>query len=86
MNIKIDLDITPEEVRRLMGLPDVQAFQDELMNRIREQMDAGVEGYDPQTLMRPFMDNAFASMDVFQKMMSGAVGMAGGAGDGGKKG
>ena len=76
MNIKVDLDITPEEVRRLMGLPDVQAFQEELMGRIREQMDAGVEGYDPQSLMRPFMDNAFASMDFFQKMMAGAVGKA----------
>ncbi len=85
MNIKIDLDITPEEVRRLMGLPDLQTFQEELMGRIREQMDAGVEGYDPQTLMRPFMENAFASMDVFQKMMSGVVGMAGGSGGAEKK-
>ncbi len=85
MNIKIDLDITPEEVRRLMGLPDLQTFQEELMGRIREQMDAGVEGYDPQTLMRPFMENAFASMDVFQKMMSGVVGMAGASGGAEKK-
>jgi hypothetical protein len=68
MNFKIDLDITPEEVRRLMGLPDVQAFQQELLTRIREQMEAGVEGYDPQSLMRPFMNQAIASMDAFQKM------------------
>jgi hypothetical protein len=68
MNFKIDLDISPEEVRRLMGLPDVQAFQDELLARIRQQMDAGVEGYDPQSLMRPFMSQAAASMDAFQKM------------------
>jgi len=85
VNIKIDLDISPEEVRRLMGLPDVQAFQEELMHRIREQMDAGAEGYDPQTLMRPFMDNALASMDVFQKMMSGVAGMAGASGESAKK-
>ena len=76
MNIKIDMDISPEEVRKLMGLPDVQGFQEELMGRIREQMDAGAEGYDPQTLMKPFFNNAFASMDAMQKMMSGAMGMA----------
>ncbi len=86
MNIKVDLDITPDEVRRLMGLPDIQAFQDNLMTKIQEQMDAGVEGYDPQTLMRPFMANAFASMDMFQKMMSGVAGMAGNSGGSGKKG
>jgi len=68
MNFKIDLDITPEEIRRLMGLPDIQAFQQELLTRIREQMEAGVEGYDPQSLMRPFMNQAAASMDAFQKM------------------
>lgn len=85
MNIKVDLDITPEEVRRLMGLPDIQPFQEELMARIREQMEAGAEGYDPQTLMRPFLSNAFASMDVFQKMMTDVMGMAGGSGEGRKK-
>ena len=26
MHIKVDVDISPEEVRRLMGLPDVQGF------------------------------------------------------------
>lgn len=76
MKITVDFDITPEEMRRLMGLPDVQGLQDELMNKMREQMDAGAEGYDPQTLMQPFMANAFASMNMFQKMMTGAMGMA----------
>jgi hypothetical protein len=73
MNIRVDLDITPEEVRRLMGWPDVQGFQEELLSKMREQMENGVEGYDPQTLMRPFMNNAFASMDAFQKMFTGLM-------------
>jgi hypothetical protein len=73
MKINVDLDITPEEVRRLMGLPDIHAFQEDLMNRIRQQMDAGVEGYDPQSLMQPFISNASASMDMFQKMMNGMM-------------
>jgi hypothetical protein len=75
MNIRVDLDITPEELRKLMGLPDVQAFQAELMDKIRQQMEQGAEGYDPQTLMRPFMNQAFASMDAFQKMMAGLASM-----------
>jgi hypothetical protein len=83
VNIKIDLDISAEELRKLMGLPDVQGFQEELLGKIREQMNAGAEGYDPQTLMRPFMNNAFASMDAMQKMMSGVMGMA--AAQSGKK-
>ena len=74
MHFNIELDITPEEVRRLMGLPDVQAFHAELFKQMRAQMEAGAEGYDPKTLMRPFMDQAAASMDMFQKMFGGFVG------------
>ncbi|KOR32831.1 hypothetical protein TI05_04795 [Achromatium sp. WMS3] len=68
MQFKIDLEITPEEIRRLMGLPDVQGFQEELLAQIRKQMEAGAEGYDPQSLMRPFMNQATASVELFQKM------------------
>ena len=55
MKISIDVDLTPEEMRRLVGLPDVQTFNDKLMAKLQERMEAGVEGYDPQSLMRPFM-------------------------------
>jgi hypothetical protein len=76
MQFKIDLDITPEEIRRLMGLPDVQAFQEELFAQIRKQMEAGTEGYDPKSLMRPFMHQATASVELFQKMFGGMMGAA----------
>ena len=55
MNIKIDIDVTPEEMRRLMGLPDVQPFHEELMNKLREQLQMGAEGYDPLTMFQPYM-------------------------------
>lgn len=76
MNFKIDLDITPEEIRRLMGLPDVQAFQEQLLAQIRTQMEAGAEGYDPKTLMRPFINQATASMELFQNMFGNLMGAA----------
>jgi hypothetical protein len=76
MQIKIDMDITPEEVRRLMGLPDVQPFHQELMERIKEKMLAGAEGYDPMTLFKPFMDQTVSSMESFQKLFGGLMGAA----------
>ncbi|PID49179.1 MAG: hypothetical protein CR991_08110 [Proteobacteria bacterium] len=47
MNIKIDIDMTPEEVRRLMGLPDVQEFNQKVMADMMQRMSEGMEGYDP---------------------------------------
>jgi hypothetical protein len=78
MHVKVDVDITPEEVRRLMGLPDVHGFQQEIMDRIRQQMMAGAEGYDPLTLFRPFLEQTASSMESFQKLFGGL--MSAGAG------
>ncbi len=69
MKVNIDLEMTPEEFRKAMGLPDVQPLQDELMRRIQEQMEAGVEGYDPLSLLQPFISQSFSSVNSYQKMM-----------------
>ncbi len=80
MNIKIDIDITPDEFRRLMGWPDMQGFHEDLMQKIREQMNVGAEGYDPLSLFKVFLSQSTTSMETFQKMMTGFMG--GHAGDG----
>jgi hypothetical protein len=73
MNFKIDVDITPEEMRKLLGLPDISGLQDEMIQKIREQMEAGAEGYDPLSLMKPYMHSGLGSMEAFQKMMMGIM-------------
>lgn len=73
MKVNIELEMTPDEFRKAMGLPDVQPFQDELMRKIKEQMDAGAEGYDPLSLFKPFFSQGFDSMSSYQKMMMDLV-------------
>ncbi len=69
MKINVEFDITPEEFRKAMGLPDVQHFQEELMRKISEQMEAGVEGYDALSLIKPYFSQGFDSVNSYQKMM-----------------
>lgn len=69
MKFTINVDMTPEELRRALGLPDVSALQDEMVNRVREQMDAGAEGYDPLSLLKPYMNSSVGSMEALQKML-----------------
>ncbi|MFD2113458.1 DUF6489 family protein [Thiorhodococcus fuscus] len=90
MKVTVDFDITPEEVRKLFGLPDVEAFQRQLMDDIRERMAAGAEGYDPLKLFQPYLAGTMASWDMFQKMLGNvttmaASGSASADGDRGKK-
>lgn len=76
MKVTMDVDITPEEVRKLFGLPDVEAFQRQIMDDIRERMMAGVEGYDPLKLFQPYLAGTMASWDMFQKMLGNVSTMA----------
>jgi len=77
MKINVTFDMTPEELRRVMGLPDVQQFQQELFSQMMEKMQAGEEGYDPMSLYQPMMKEGMNAMSQFQnmmlKMMSGNI-------------
>jgi hypothetical protein len=74
MKIRIDVDITAEETRKLMGLPDVETFNRELMDGMLERMKAGAEGYDPLTLFQPYLSQTMAGMETFRKVMGAAMG------------
>lgn len=87
MNIKLDIDATPEELRRFFGLPDVHPLQEELMQKVREKMVAGIDGFDPMTLMKPFLPEHLQSLEALQRQFwQGLVKQpgAGAASSGGK--
>lgn len=52
MNIKVEIDLKPEELRRLLGLPDVAGLQEDMISYVRTKMTQGVEGFDAATLLR----------------------------------
>jgi hypothetical protein len=73
MNIKIDIDVSPEEMRKLMGLPDVETFQNQLMDDIRERITQGVDGYDPLKLFQPYMNSSMAGMELMQRFLTAGL-------------
>ncbi|HYN77380.1 MAG TPA: DUF6489 family protein [Lamprocystis sp. (in: g-proteobacteria)] len=81
MKITINFDLTPVEMRKLVGLPDVEAFQQQMMDDIRERMMGGADGYDPMKLFQPYMTGTMASWDIFQKMLTAGAGFSSGGGD-----
>jgi hypothetical protein len=69
MQINVTFDMTPEEFRRVMGLPDVQQFQQELFAQMLEKMKSGEEGYDAMSLYQPLITESMNAMGQFQKVM-----------------
>ncbi len=67
MKISVDIDLSADEFRHLLGLPDVTELQKEMVEQFRQQMLAGAEGYDPMTLMKPYLSSGANSMEAMQK-------------------
>jgi hypothetical protein len=67
MKINVDMDVTPEEMRRLLGLPDLTPLHDEMIERMKEQLS---ENMDPAKLVENYMQGSFSSMEAFQRTMA----------------
>ncbi|MFL5236115.1 MAG: DUF6489 family protein [Rhizomicrobium sp.] len=69
MKINIELDMTPDEGRRLMGLPDVSDLQAEMLEEMRRRMKAAVDTSDPQALLKAWMPLGAQGFEQFQKFL-----------------
>jgi hypothetical protein len=47
MQIKIEIDVKPEELRRFLGLPDVAGLQEDVVQFLREKIGSASESFDP---------------------------------------
>lgn len=83
MKFNIEVDVTPEELRRFLGLPDVAPLQNELLDKLRQRIESGMTDYDPVKLMEPFLTGNVKSFEAMRDLFFKA--MAGG-GSGEKKG
>src|SRR5581483_7873928 len=43
MQIKIEIDVKPEELRRFLGLPDVAGLQEDIIQYLRDRLGAAAE-------------------------------------------
>jgi len=55
MQIKIEIDVKPEELRRFLGLPDIAGLQDDLIGFLRDKMGAAGD-FDPASFVKSNLD------------------------------
>ncbi len=77
MKVNVNVDCTPEEARKFLGLPDVGPFQAEMMKIMREKTIEGMKMMEPNEAMKvwgPMMNQGMSQgMDFFKSMMTGAA-------------
>jgi hypothetical protein len=77
MKMTIEVDCTPEEARRFMGLPDVSALNDHLVNEMKGRIDANMSMISPDELMKNWMAFGTGAQEHFRKLMEVGLNAAG---------
>lgn len=77
MKVTFDIDLTPEEARKMMGLPDVEPLQQELMNKLRDRMLQNLEDInDPEFFFKKVFPAGIQNIENFQKIFSKIISSA----------
>ncbi|MFQ5971620.1 MAG: DUF6489 family protein [Alphaproteobacteria bacterium] len=82
MKLSIDIDCTPEEARRFLGLADVKAMQDKILKEIEERAIANIAAMDLDALMKTWFPAGFAGWEALQKAFLAQFGGEGRSDDG----
>jgi hypothetical protein len=56
MQIKIEIDLKPEELARILGIPDVTGLQDDVIRFLRDKINAAGESFDPSAVIQGSFD------------------------------
>ena len=83
MIVKLEVDCTPDEARVFLGLPDVKALNEHMVEEMQSRMDANLSLLAPEEMMKNWASLGGLATDQFRKLMSAAVSGKGPGGSGG---
>ncbi|MBL9069917.1 MAG: transposase [Sphingopyxis sp.] len=92
MKFNIEIDCTPEEARRLFGLPDLEPLHDIYLSRVKELMAKGITPDMVQQMVKTWVPMGESGLGLVQSLLgqfgsglmggaSKSAGKAAGAGD-----
>jgi Family of unknown function (DUF6489) len=71
MKVTVDVDCTPEEARRFLGLPDLSPVHDAYVEKMTRAMSEGVTPEAVGELMKSWGPMSEAGMDMWKAMLEG---------------
>jgi hypothetical protein len=74
MKFNIEVDTTPEEVRRLMGLPDLSDVHEVYLDKMKAIADKGLTPEVVQGMIRNWVPMGDQGMDFIKNLMGGLAG------------
>ena len=69
MKINVEVDCTPEEARRLFGLPDLEPLHDIYLSRVKELMAKGITPDLVEGMVKSWAPMGEAGLGLVQSLM-----------------
>lgn len=76
MKFTVNVECTPEEARRFIGLPDVTPLNEAIVAEMTKRMEANVALMSPDTMLKSWMSVGTQAQDAFLKLMTTSAGAA----------
>ena len=77
MKISVDVDCTPEEARRFLGLPDLTPVHDAYVQRMTKAAGEGLTAESAVEMMKAWGPMSEAGMTMWRSMLEGMSGKKG---------
>ena len=68
MKISIDIDCSPAEARKFVGLPDMESLQKAVLRTTEERLGDAVRGMDAETLVKTSLSQGLKGVEEWQKV------------------
>lgn len=76
MKMTVEVDCTPEEARRFLGLPDVSALNDHIVGEMKKRIEANMSMLSADELVKNWMAFGAGAQEQFRKLMEAGIGAA----------
>lgn len=76
MKLSIEVDCTPEEARRFLGLPDVSGLNERLVGEMGKRIEANISMLAPEDFLKTWMTIGAGAQEQFRKLMEAGLGGA----------
>lgn len=73
MKIHLEFDMTPEEFRKIIGLPEVGFINENLLTQMQNILKSGAEGFEPLSFLTPLVSQSIDNFTLMQNLMLQSV-------------
>ena len=69
MKIKVEFELTPQEFRESLGLPNISKLQDEALAMLRDRITSNVENLDLSEIVESWFSQGIAASRKVQEIL-----------------